>query len=332
MQPLIEIGISFIIALQSAGNWLILPMRFFSFLGTEEFFFLVLPLVYWSIDSVLGMQVGFILITSNLVNYVGKLIFAGPRPYWVSSHVRALWTETTFGIPSGHAQHAVAVWGVIAARSKRTWVWIVSILVIFFIGFSRLYLGAHFPHDVVLGWLLGALILWAFTRLWEPIGAWIGRKTFGQQVLVAFLVSIAFIVIGLGASTFRSGYQVPQAWINNALLVGTVSPDPVDPNDTFTSAGTFFGLAFGAAWIMSNGGYQATGPIGTRALRYVIGLVGVLFFWMGLGAIFPRGDGFIFYFLRFFRYTLVGWWVAGGAPWLFVRFKLAERSAAVKSI
>jgi hypothetical protein len=113
-------------------------------------------------------------------------------------------------------------------------------------------------------------------------------------------------------------------WLFNAQLAGTELPDPVDANSTFTSAGTFFGLAVGAAWIMSMGGYNASGSIGKRAIRYVVGLVGILILYMGLGEIFPRGDGFIFYLLRYIRYTLVGWWVAGGAPWVFVRFKLAE--------
>ena len=106
-------------------------------------------------------------------------------------------------------------------------------------------------------------------------------------------------------------------------------PDPVDPNSSFTSAGTLFGLAAGAAWIMSMGGYQAAGPIEKRAIRYVIGLIGVLILYMGLGAIFPRGDGFIFYLLRYIRYALLGWWVSGGAPWVFVRFKLAERAKTI---
>jgi membrane-associated phospholipid phosphatase len=331
MQVLIESGIAFIIALQNAvGVWFIAPMRFFSYFGNEEFFMLVLPLIYWSVDSVLGLRVGFILLTSNLFNHVGKLIFAGPRPYWVSSHVRALWlTETSFGIPSGHAQNAASVWGMFAAYSKRTWVWAVSITVIFLIGFSRLYLGVHFPHDVITGWLLGAVILWAFMRLWEPVGAWVGKKTLSQQILIAFGVSLIFIALGFGASTLRSGYQIPETWISNALLAGAEAPNPLDPNGTFTSAGTIFGLAAGAAWIMSMGGYQAEGPLEKRVIRYVIGLIGVLILYLGLGAIFPRGDGFIFYLLRYIRYALLGWWVSGGAPWVFVRFKLAGRTGSI---
>ena len=331
MQILIEGGIGFIIALQNAvGDWFIVPMRFFSYLGNEEFFLLVLPLIYWSIDSALGLRVGFILVTSNLFNHVGKLIFAGPRPYWLSSHVRALWLkETSFGVPSGHSQLAMSVWGMFAVYSKRIWVWVVLMTIVFLIGFSRIFLGAHFPHDVVVGWLLGAVILWAFARFWEPIGSWVGKKTLSQQIIIAFIVSLAFIVLGHGAWMLRSAFEIPETWISNAQLAGAELPDPVDPNSTFTSAGTFFGLAMGAAWIMSLGGYQASGPVGKRAIRYVIGLIGVIIFYMGLGAIFPRGDGFIFYLLRYIRYVLVGWWVAGGAPWVFVRFNLAERFKSI---
>ncbi|MBI5945847.1 MAG: phosphatase PAP2 family protein [Chloroflexi bacterium] len=324
MQSLIDFGISLIVALQSMGDWLIAPMKFFSYLGNEEFFLLVLPLLYWSVDSALGLRVGVILVTSNLFNNVFKLIFAGPRPYWVSSHVRALWTETSFGIPSGHAQNAVTVWGMIAAYYKRTWVWATAIALIFLIGFSRIFLAAHFPHDVVFGWLLGAILLWAFMRFWEPIAARVNQKTLAQKILIAFITSMLFIALGFGATSLRSGFQIPQTWMDNARLAGDELPDPVDPNSTFTSAGTFFGLAAGAAWILSLGGYQAAGPIQKRAIRYVIGLVGVLILYMGLGQIFPRDPDLISYALRFVRYTLIGFWVAGGAPWVFKKIKLAE--------
>lgn len=326
MQTLIEIGVAFIIALQGLGDWLIAPMRFFSYLGTQEFFLLVLPLIYWSVDSALGLRVGFILMTSEMLNYVGKLAFAGPRPYWVSSHVRGLWPEATFGIPSGHAQHAVSVWGVIAAYFKKTWVWVAAILLIFFIGFSRLYLGAHFPHDVIVGWLFGTLVLWAFMRFWNPVQNWVIKKTLKQQILISFIVSLMFIFIGFGMVTLRSDYQVSKEWVNNALLPKDAEmPAPVDANSPFTSAGVLFGMAAGAAWIESLGGYNAAGSLQKRALRYAVGLIGILILYVGLGEIFPRGDGFIFYLLRYIRYTLVGAWVSGGAPWVFMRFNLADR-------
>lgn len=327
MQGFIDSAVQIIIAIQNLGAWLLTPMKFFSDLGTEDFFFLVMPLIYWSVDSALGIRIAFTLSISNMFNYAGKILFAGSRPYWVSPHVQAFSAEPSFGMPSGHAQNAVAAWGTIASYYKKTWVKIICWFLIFMIGFSRLYLGVHFLHDVVFGWLLGAIILWLITKYWNPVQAWIAQKTFTQQIMYIFAVSILFVLMGLIVVSVRNDYQFPQAWIENALRSSDLVPVPVDPNGIFTSAGAFFGMAFGVAWIHSHGGYQVDGPVWKRALRYVIGLIGVLILWMGLGQIFPREADVLSYTLRFVRYSLVGWWVTGGAPWVFKHFNLTTSSS-----
>jgi len=331
MQTLIDYGVSLIIALQQFGQGFVPVMDFFSQLGTEDFFFLVLPLIYWSVDSALGIRVGFIIITSTFINLVGKVTFAEPRPYWVSSHIQPWWPESTFGIPSGHAQHAMSVWGIIAVYTKRKWLTIFLALLIFMIGFSRLVLGAHFPQDVLLGWLLGGILLWVYVRYWDATVKWLSGKNFQQQVIIAFGTAVGMIVLGLIATGLRSNVQLPQDWVINAARSG-LELAPLDRNGFFTAAGTFFGLALGAAWIHLRGGFQANGPFWKRALRYIVGLIGILIFWQGLGAVFPRGDGVLVYSLRFIRYLLVGWWVAGGAPWVFQHFNLISFGSKADSI
>lgn len=321
MQTLIDFGVSLVIALQRMGEGVVPLMNFFSQLGTEDFFFLALPLIYWSLDSALGIRVGFILVVSSFLNFIGKVGIAGSRPYWASSHVQPWWPESSFGAPSGHAQNAMSVWGIIAVYRKQRWVTVVCVFLIFMIGFSRLVLGSHFPHDVLLGWLLGGILLWAYARYWDDAVRWLSGMTLKQQAGAAFLVSLIFVALGMTVTGLRSDYQMPEDWTINAFRSG-IEPDPLDPNGIYTSAGTFFGLALGAAWIHSLGGYQPQGPVWKRALRYVIGLIGVLILWRGLGAIFPRSEDLISFSLRFLRYTLVGWWVSGGAPWVFKHFNL----------
>ena len=324
MDFLIQNGVNLIVAIQSLGGWLEAPMKLFSFLGTQDFFFLVLPLIYWSIDARLGLRVAFTLIFSVTLNYYVKLWFAGPRPYWVSADVKALSSESTFGIPSGHAQNAVGVWGIIAAGNGKRSVWIIAMTLAFFIGVSRLYLGMHFVHDVAAGWLIGAVLLWALLRYWDSASAWMKTKTMSQQIALAFAVSLIMLALGYASVGRLDGYVFPEAYRDNALRSSDVLPDPVSIEDIFTSAGTFFGLAFGAAWIMSKGGYQAQGPAGKRVLRFFVGLVGVLILWRGLGAVLPRGEELIPLLLRYVRYMLVGFWISAGAPWLFFRIKLAD--------
>lgn len=322
MDTLAQSGIDWILAIQSLGAWLEPAMEFFTFLGYEDFFFVVLPLVYWSLDAGLGLRIAFILATSNYINAIVKALFAAPRPYWVSTEVEPFSEETTFGIPSGHAQNAVAVWGTMAAGLNKRWAWVAALILVFLIGFSRLYLGMHFVHDVLAGWLIGLLLLFLFLRFWDPVARWLKEKTMGQQVLLAFVISVLMVVVGLLIMLPLNAYVFPVEWTDNALRAGPV-PDPVSIEGVLTSAGSFFGLAAGAAWIAARGGYRASGPLAKRALRYIVGLVGIAIFWYGLGEIFPRGETFIPLLLRYIRYTLVGFWVTAGAPWLFFHFKLA---------
>lgn len=58
-------------------------------------------------------------------------------------------------------------------------------------------------------------------------------------------------------------------------------------------------------------------------MRYVIGLLGVLVIWYGLGLVFPRGESLLPYVLRFIRFALLGLWVAAGVPIFFMKLKLS---------
>ncbi len=321
-------AIEWVVWIQNLGGWLEAPMRFFTFLGSEEFFLLILPALYWSMDTVAGLQIGLILLFNTWINGLFKLVFAAPRPYWVSLQVKALAAESSFGIPSGHAQIGIGVWGMLAARLRTRWAGWGAALIVFLIGFSRLYLGVHFVHDVLVGWLLGGLMLWAFLAFWERISSWAKSLSLGQQLLSAFALSLIFVLFGWVAVNARQGYTLPPEWIENARRAGDPLPDPVSLAGFITSAGTLFGLLSGLAWIARRGGYQAEGPLAMRILRYTVGLIGLILIYFGLSLIFPRGADLFPATLRYVRYALVGFWISGGAPWLFLHFKMVKSPKA----
>jgi len=174
-----------------------------------------------------------------------------------------------------------------------------------------------------IGTPIGGLPLWIVIALWDSVAKWLKGKILGQQVIIAFAASVILLAVSAWSAAPLDGYTFPEEWKENALRAGPL-PDPVSIEEILTASGSLFGLGAGAAWIASRGGYQASGPIEKRAIRYVVGLIGILIFWFGLGQIFPRDESLISYFLRYFRYSLVGFWVIGGAPWLFFHFKLAD--------
>lgn len=329
MDSILNVGINWIISLQGLGGWLTLPMKVFSFMGSEDFFMMVLPLLYWSVDAALGLRVGVILLVGTSLNDVFKLAFHAPRPYWISSKVQALATETSFGLPSGHSSTAVEVWGMLASRVKKSWAWIVAILIMLLIGISRIYLGVHFPSDVLVGWLLGMVVLWVTLRLWEPVSSWLKKRSMGMQILSGFIFSILLILLALIPYSLLNvnGWQVPATWLQisaKANLSGDL-PNPTSLTGLFTSTGTLFGLAAGLAWLNSRGGFSAHGNWWQRILRYVLGVIGLLIIRYGLKAIFPGGETWLGYCFQYIRYSAIGFWVSAGAPILFFAIKLAEK-------
>lgn len=333
MDSLLDGGIRFIIFLQGLGDWLAGPLRFLSTLGNEQFFLLVMPILYWCVDAAIGLRVGILLLVSNSLNGVFKLLFQAPRPYFYSSLVRALSSETSFGLPSGHAQNSAAVWGLLAALVQRRWpryrrlAWLLAILLAFLIGFSRIYLGVHFPHDVLAGWALGALLVWAFLKLESPVKDWLARQGTASRLLAAFGASLLLLLLAGAARLSLGDWTVPQEWLDNIAKAGEnlPLPNPLALEGIVTSAGALFGLAAGVIWLQAQGGFLSAGTWVKRLARFPIGLAGVLLLRYGLGAIFPDGEALLPYLLRFVRYSLIGFWMAGLAPWAFVRLGLAER-------
>jgi membrane-associated phospholipid phosphatase len=328
---LLDAGISIVLFLQNLGNWLVTPMKFFSFLGTEEFFLFVAPAVYWCLSAATGLRVGLALMISGCLNTFFKIAFHGPRPYWFDTRVQALTSETSFGIPSGHAQNAMVVWGTLAASLRRRWAWIGAGLIAFLIGLSRMVLGVHFPSDVVLGWLIGLLLLWAVLRLEKPVMAWISQLNLTQKLGAILVASLALLLPGILIRISLGAWQVPAVWLENALraLPSEPQPDPLALSGLVSNAGVFFGLAAGAVVLNKFGGFNAAGLWWQRLLRFPIGLLGVVLVWMGLGSLFPGGEYLWAYLLRYLRYALVGLWVSALAPWLFIRLRLATPAITI---
>ena len=97
-----------------------------------------------------------------------KLAFHRPRPVAYFGP-----TPTTYSFPSGHAMGSVCFYGVLAAilaarasgRRAKWCMWTGALLLIGTIGFSRVYLGVHYPSDVIAGYCAGAVWVGAIASL-----------------------------------------------------------------------------------------------------------------------------------------------------------------------
>ena len=251
MNYLYDLGISIVLFMQNLGGWLPGPMKFFSFMGTAEFYFLIMPVLYWSIDATLGLRIGIILLVSDGINYILKVGFHTARPFWLGRQVKSFAFEYTFGMPSGHAQNSAAVFGLLAASLKRRWVWVLSLILIFLIGVSRIYLAVHFPHDVIVGWIVGFSMVWVFLRVEKPVTDWLANQTTGISILAAFTFSLAILILGLIVRTISIEWQLPLTWLENARLAFPNEEliNPFKITALLRTCGVLFGLSAGGLWL-----------------------------------------------------------------------------------
>ncbi len=138
-------------------------MQGITFLGEETVFMALALVLFWCVDKWKGyfiLSVGFI---GTILNQWMKLVFRVPRP-WVKDPSftvveSAKSGATGYSFPSGHTQNAVGTFGGIARDTKRGWLRWVMILLALLVGFSRMYLGAHFPSDVGAALGMGVILV-----------------------------------------------------------------------------------------------------------------------------------------------------------------------------
>jgi len=328
LENLLQISINVISFLQTQLAWLSPVMKFFTFLGDEEFYLLIMPLLVWSVDYTLGLRLGVMLMLSGSLNFFLKIGFHQPRPYWVSSKIKDLIAPMgSFGLPSGHSQNAASVFGLMAASTKRKWLRVLIIFTIIMVAFSRLYLGVHSITDILLGLLVGVFILWIFLKFEERTTEYFQRQKMTVRILFVFGISIALTFLGILLVDIFKGIPLPNEWIQNAAIAHPeedISPFAIE--GLITTTATLFGLLAGGIWVKEKGGYRANaGPFLKHIIRFIIGLAGILLVWKGLGDVFPRTGDLLSFSLRYFRYALIGLWITGIAPLVFIQSKLGEK-------
>jgi membrane-associated phospholipid phosphatase len=292
-------------------------LTFITELGTEKFYIPVILFIFWWIDEKKGFRLGVLILLSAWVNIILKNVFKQPRPFNLDPSL-GLAYEPTYGVPSGHAQYSLCFWIPAAAwlaekksGQRRFLVWAAAIAFILLIGFTRLYLGVHFPTDIFAGWILGALVLLSALFLTYAANLPFAKYWAGQirvQNICAAFAALAMI------SFYPTDRSLPALFLGFCLGYNIMKKNfPFSTRNEFKRKNLF--IMFSRCF---------TGFAGLAAVYVVLRLLlpgeGSLFSYVPLW-----GRASPFYELgHFIRCGVTGLWASAGAPMVFQRMGLSS--------
>ncbi len=172
-----------------------------SFVGNYHFYIWLIALCLWLFGDEIGTSVAILAMVTMVFTDLGKALSAVQRPIGISQ-VRSQYIRSAAGssFPSGHALVSMAVYGYLSdlyghlsgLSGKKIawiarWLWLLPIT----IGLSRLYLGVHWPTDVVAGWTFG----WLLAKLFD--GPRMNRIAHRVSVERDVWMAIVLLVISL---------------------------------------------------------------------------------------------------------------------------------------
>lgn len=252
-------------------------------LGSEEFLIPFAAILYWCYNRVIALRVVLALLASIYLNFLVKDVTAVARP---SSPLIPLYADTglnTSSMPSGHSQLSATLWGTLAVYVRRSALSIVAVLLILMVGLSRLYFALHWPLDVLIGWLLGALFV---------------------------VVTIAVVMF---ASRISSALVRLLAGIIVPIILFVLHPTADEAKVTAIVVGLVLGWWLERRFV----GFESLAPPLQQIGKVAIGLVGIAAIRFGLKAVFGAvlpdlmpADAI--------RYFLTGLWAIWLAPAIFV--------------
>ncbi|WXG44015.1 MAG: phosphatase PAP2 family protein [Promethearchaeati archaeon SRVP18_Atabeyarchaeia-1] len=276
-------------AVQSAlGTTIAWLFIFFTLLGEDIFYIVLIAAIYWCFHKKGGIAVAYVMLFGFYINYFFKMLLNRDRP---PDAYRIIGKgDISHGFPSGHAQSATTFWTWALLKTKLKALLIISPFMIFMVSFSRIYLGVHYPGDVIGGTLIGLVYTLIAYLAYPQIASFLGRhSTTTRQVIVPVIALVLF------ASSL-------------VIFPDTTRDDPA------TVCGALFGFSVGLAFESKYIDFKTEKLDNKkRIMRLLTGgvVVGVLY--VGLSPILPSAN----VFMKFVRYAIVTFGAAFIAPGVF---------------
>lgn len=229
-----------------------LIMTTITMMAESLFIVAILAGLYWCVDKVKGKRLAWMVLFNFVGNGIIKNLIQMPRPFemGVVVPIRAE-TATSFSFPSGHTQTATSFWygAMLMLRTKA--VYIVGSCLILLTALSRMYLGVHWPMDVLGAIFFGVIFTLLANKLVDEQG----------KIKEVHLIGVSVIM----------------------LLVMIFNVDA----DLYKGIAALWGMTCGAYIEQKYIQFEAVQPLKIQVKKVVIGLVGLILIYVVCSKLLP---------------------------------------------
>jgi len=303
-------------------EWLVAIFQGITFLGDPIVYIVILAVGFWIYKKKEAIIAMYVLLTSVFLNFFLKILIQKPRP---TESIRII-EEDGYSTPSGHAQNSTAVYGWIILYFKKIWLYIVTPILVLLICLSRVVLGVHYIGDVIIGFLVGAVILVALYFIMPYILKWMENWSDRRKIIVGEAYGVAVFIITFTQGLF--GNWDPEHATNPVL---------VDNTAQIVSALILIPVL---VWVESKFVKMKNENIdwSSKILRVIVGLVVLIGTYFGFVLLFDliNTTGLAFmakysvdYLLRFIRYSILMVLAILLLPLLFTRVKFFSKEKEI---
>ena len=275
-------------------------------LGEQYFFILIISFIYWNVSKKEGFKLSAAFIFSALLNSVLKISFHSERPFEKLERIggKRIETATGYSFPSGHTQGATVFFITLSQIVRRGWFTIIAVILMLAVGVSRVYLGVHWPVDVVGGIIFGIITSYAICTIVDSCYDDRARlkKIFYRMEFI--IISLTVILFFVDLFVLKGSMKIEDFFKISGISVGAVY-------GFFIEEKHFDFSPIDAGWFK-------------KILRFIIGLAVAIGLMTGLKIILPEHNLF-----NYIRYGIVGFWITLFWPALGIQLGLFNRSSRI---